>query len=194
VTARLSGRSSLAAVIAALALSAVLSACGGSDSPAVAGPSGHTRTPSSSATPTVLPPGKRCHAALGGTVVFRDPVNHITVKVQTGRVHVYSGRLATYASAYPPSYGYFVKIPIHLTDVGPLLWQIQPSWFVLHAGGRALTVESGNGPYSGASHQLVATFLDPGDTDKTNVVIDTPSPHGKLVYAPKGHTVCSWTV
>jgi hypothetical protein len=126
-------------------------------------------------------------------VSFRDPAYDTVVRIRTGRAHVYSGRLAQYASAYPPTHGHFVKVPVRLTDVGPGVWRIKATAFVLHAGGLDLTVESGTGPYSGAAHELVGTFLMPGDTDATNIVIDTPSAHGRLEYRPKGRLACTWT-
>jgi len=124
--------------------------------------------------------------------MFRDPANHVVVTILTKKAKVYTGRLASYASAYPPAYGYFIKFPIRLTDVGPQTWQIDPTWFVLHANGRKLTVDDGNGPYSGASHVLAPTFLDPGESDRTNLVIDSPAAHGELTYEPKGKLACTW--
>lgn len=130
---------------------------------------------------------------IGGSVMFRDPASHAVVIVKTKHVKTYSGRLASYASAYPPSHGYFVKIPVKLTDVGPGTWRIDRTWFVLHAGGLRLTMDDGNGPFSGASNVLGSTFLDPGQSDASSIVIDSPSTHGELSYEPKHKLACTWT-
>jgi len=126
-------------------------------------------------------------------VTFRLPKSPTVVRVAPKRVHVYTGRLASYASAYPPANGYFLKIPLTLAGLGPGTWQIDRLAFVIHAGGRTVDVNSGNGGFSGASHVLTSTFLDKGDVDKTNLVIDSPASHGVMSYEPKGKLACSWT-
>jgi len=185
-------RLALTRTVALLGVIAVASACGSSSTPSASG-SPHSPSPRAHATPTVEKPGKSCRARLGAPVTFRLPGSRTVVRVAPTHEHVYTGRLATYASAHSPAYGYFLKIPVRLTAVGPGTWRIERLDFIVHTQGRDLTVDSGNGGFSGASHVITSTFLDAGDSNKTNIVIDSPSPHGTMTYEPAGKLACSWT-
>jgi len=133
MTSRLAGRTAALVVAACVGLVG----CSSSSPTLTTGTTPPTRpTPTSPAGPHIVKAGASCRTHTGAGVTLRDPANHVVVTIATKKAKAYSGRLANYASAYPPEYGYFIKIPIKLTDIGPGTWRIDPTWFVLHTDGR----------------------------------------------------------
>jgi hypothetical protein len=180
----------LLAVVGAVAF--VLAACAGGSS----GPVGATSpTPRLTPTPvsTLVATGASCRRALGGTVSFADAGHSFALRVTTARPRVVDHALAAYAHA--PANGHFLIVDVivkNLTDTGI---RLDPTRFVFTTtGGRRLTVDSGNAPYSGASHVLDPTFLVAQASEHGPLIYDTPQTHGRIVFTPSGKTACTWTL
>jgi hypothetical protein len=114
------------------------------------------------------------------------------MRVTTGRPTSSTSALSSYA--HGPANGYFLIVPIRLTNIGRMGIAIDPTQFRLTtSSGRQLTVDSGNAPYSGASHVLDPTFLVRGGSEPGPLIYDTPQLHGQITYRPGGRPACTWT-
>jgi hypothetical protein len=171
----------------------LVTACGGGSPKA--SPSSPSPAPSASRTTSsrgLLLAGSSCRQHLGGTVAFQDAARHLAVRISTGRPHVVDHALASYA--HGPVNGHFLVVDVTLTNLATTGLLVDPTRFVLTtSSGRRLTVDSGNAPSSGASHVLDPTLLTPRGSDAGPLIFDTPGLHGRIVYAPAGHSECTWT-
>ena len=176
-----------------LLLALAASACASPVSvPPVAAPSlvRPTLTPRS---PTPTAPVVRipCEYAMGGTLKLEDPSGTRRLDVTLSSVAVSRGALADYGR--PPSQGNFVTVQAKILNRGTGTAAIDPLDFLADAGtSKGVTVQQGSAPYSGASGQLGATPIDPGETITGPLTWDLSAAHGTVRYAPGGKLACTW--
>jgi hypothetical protein len=179
-------------VVGVIAGALWVTACGGSNPQAA--PTTTSPKPVASRTPSIglVAAGASCRQPLGGTVAFRDAARNLAVRVSTGRPRTVDHALASYA--HGPANGHFLVVDVTLTNLASTVLRVDPTEFGLTTtSGRRLTVDSGNAPYSGASHVLDPTVLMPRGSDHGPLIYDTPDLHGRITYAPSGHSGCTWT-
>jgi hypothetical protein len=123
--------------------------------------------------------------------VVHDPSSgSITVRATGPKAS--RGKLGSYG--YPPQNGYYLVFRVTLKNDTSGQLQVSPLDFIADVGAaKHVTVHDGNSKYSGAGPQLDPTFLAPGEHRTAQVTFDVSGTHGRLVYAPGGDTVCSWT-
>lgn len=190
-------RSAVRGGLVALAAGLALAGCGGH--PAAAPSPG-----SPAATPSPGSPGGGTGAAspvvvlhtagpctLGQPVTVRDPstgaAEQVLVEAPAVRTTAFSGY------AYGPRYGYYVSFPTTVRDVGSQPIVINPLDFtVVTAAHPAVDIYNGNAKFSGTSASLEHTFVVPGQAESGPLTFDVAAPHGTLVYARAGSTVCTW--
>jgi hypothetical protein len=167
------------------------SACaGGSSSPAVG--ISPQPTPAPKPTSTLVAAGAKCHQPVGGTVSFEDAAHGVVLRVTTAKPKVVNHALASYA--HSPANGHYVVVDVSVKNLGGGL-RFDPTKFVfITSGGRRLTVDSGNAPYSGASHVLDPTFLVSGAGEHGPLIYDAPQAHGQIAFTVSGKTACTWTL
>jgi archaellum component FlaG (FlaF/FlaG flagellin family) len=94
---------------------------------------------------------------------------------------------------YPPAHGYYLTFTIHIVNTGSEPIDIGPTNFHVHiAGEGTVTSYDGNAPYSGASSQLDATEIDPGQSDDGPLTFDVRRTHGTISYLPDKSAAVSW--
>jgi hypothetical protein len=178
------------AVFTILAVS--LSACAGASSAPVTPRTSPTVVPTTPARPAVLAAGAHCQAAVGRAVDFEDTKTALYLRVTLARPRVVDHALSSYARG--PSSGHFVIVDTtvqNLSDTGLL---VNPTQFVVTtSSGRKVTVESGNGPYSGASRVLDQTYLTPSTNEHGSLIYDSPQAHGRIAFRQAGKAACTWT-
>jgi hypothetical protein len=169
-----------------------LTACAsGSSAPSVGNSPQPTPTPKP--TSTVIAAGSQCRQALGGTVTFEDAKHGVVLRVTTAKPKVTNHAFASYA--HSPANGHFLSVDLNVRNVGDNGFRLDPTDFVFTtSSGRRLTVDSGQAPYSGASHVLAPTFLVSGAGEHGPLIYDTAQVHGTIVFKVSGKTACSWTV
>jgi hypothetical protein len=181
-----------ARLLVGLATTAILSACAGSSSAPVASsaPTPHvTPTPVS----TVVAAGASCRRALGTTVSFADASQAVALRVTTARARVVDHALASYA--HGPANGHFLVVDVTVKNLSDNGFRLDPTRFVFTTtGGKRLTVDSGNAPFSGASRVLDQTLLVSQASEHGPLIYDTPQTHGRIAFMPSGKTACTWTV
>jgi hypothetical protein len=181
----------LSRAVALTALGAGLAGCGGGGHQATPPPAVTiTRTPTPGPTVTVLRSGVSVRA--GATAAFRAQAG-VSLRLHASRPSVSRQRLSS-SYGYPPARGYYVTFTMTITNTGSQSLPMGPSDFyvrVAHQG--KVTTLMGNAPYSGASEQLDATQLDPGQSLFGPVTFDVRALHGVLAFAPDGSPAVSWT-
>ena len=94
---------------------------------------------------------------------------------------------------HPPARGYYVTFGITVVNTGAQPVDIGPTNFHLRIPGEGtVTSYDGNAPYSGASRQLDATELEPGDTVRAPLTFDVRRPHGALLFLPDRSPAVTW--
>ncbi|MDP9101368.1 MAG: DUF4352 domain-containing protein [Actinomycetota bacterium] len=172
----------------------LVTACAGSTSPPTAAPPTHrpTALPSSALPSAGAQPAGPCDKALGGTVKLADPASGRRLDITLSSASRSQRALADYGQ--PPSSGYYVTVQARIVNRGTGPAAIDPLDFLADAGGRTgVDVHAGNAPYSGAPGQLGATPVDVGETITGPLTFDLSAAHGRVRYAPKGHTACAWS-
>jgi hypothetical protein len=126
-------------------------------------------------------------------VSFQSPSSGLALRVSTARPRVVTHALASYA--HGPTNGHFLIVDVTVKNLSRSGYRLDPTQFVFTtSGGRRLTVDSGNAPFSGASQVLDPTFLVPQATEHGPLIYDTPDTHGRIVLTDSGETACTWTV
>jgi hypothetical protein len=149
--------------------------------------------PTPSAVSTLVAAGSHCRQLLGGTVSFQDPRQDLALRVTTARPRVVDHALASYA--HNPANGYYLVVDVNLKNISGTGLRLDPTHFVFTTtAGRRLTVDSGNAPYSGASHVLDPTFLVSQAGEHGPLIYDTPQVHGRIAFTVSGKTACTWTL
>jgi hypothetical protein len=130
---------------------------------------------------------------VGGTVAFSDASHHLALRITTGKPSTAQHALSGYA--HGPANGEYLIISVQIKNLSPAGYTVDPSHFEFTTtSGRKLTVDSGNAPFSGASHVLDPTFLVLGAAESGPLIYDTPQSHGHIVLKQSGMTACTWTV
>lgn len=115
------------------------------------------------------------------------------MRLTASRASVSRTRLSS-SYGYAPARGYYVTFVVTVVNTGSSPLTIGPTNFrVRIAGEGVVTTYSGNAPYSGASEQLDATQLDPGQSVRGPVTFDVRRPHGVLSYVPDRSAAVNWT-
>jgi hypothetical protein len=175
------------------AAAAFLTACGSGGSANPSGPSSPSPTAKPKPTSTVLSAGAQCRQPLGGTVAFADPKHGVALRVTTTRPRVSSHALASYA--HGPANGHYLVINVAMKNISANGYRLDPTAFVFTtSSGRRLTVDSGNSPYSGASHVLDPTYLVSGASEHGPLIYDSGQLHGHIALIVAGKPACTWTV
>lgn len=152
-------------------------------------PTSAVTSPTPRPTITVL---RRVHALTAGQGVELTAQQGVRLEIQASRPSVSQRRLSS-SYGYPPAHGYYVTFVITLTDTGTSPIDVGPTNFVVRIAGEGnVTSYSGNAPYSGASEQLDATQIDPGQSVHAPVTFDVRRPHGVLSYLPDGSPAVTW--
>jgi len=180
-----------AAGIAAFAVLALLAAGCGPHAPAPrGGPAPSTRPPSPAPTITVIKSGQVVRA--GTTVPFRAQAG-VALRLRASRPSLSRQRLSS-SYGYAPAHGYYVTFLVTLVNTGRSPVDVGPSDFFVRVSRQGkVTTLMGNAPYSGASAQLDATQLDPGQSLSGPLTFDVRATHGTLAFAPDGSPAISWT-
>lgn len=154
--------------------------------------------PSPATTQIVVSPGptvtvlKSAHTLLAGQTAAFDAQAGVSLRLTASRPKVSTTRLSS-SYGYPPARGHYLTFTLTIVNTGSETVQIGPSNFVVRitGEGRVTSVE-GNAPYSGASAQLVATALDPGQRLRTPITFDVRHTHGTLAFLPDRSAAVIW--
>ena len=149
-----------------------------------------TTSPSPGPTITVLRSGRTLAAGL--TIDFTAQAG-VSLRLTASRPSASRQRLSR-SYGYAPAHGYYVTFRLTVTNTGTQPVDIGPRNFVVRISGEGkVGPYDGNAPYSGASQQLDATQLDPGQTVRAPLTFDVRRPHGTLQFVPDRSAAVSWT-
>lgn len=116
----------------------------------------------------------------------------VSLHLRASKPSVSRTRLSS-SYGYAPARGYYVTFRITIANTGSAPIDIGPANFHVRIPGEGtVTTYSGNAPYSGASEQLDATELDPGQSLNGPVTFDVRRPHGVLSYLPDRSAAVNW--
>lgn len=153
-------------------------------------PAPSTQRPSPVPTITLVRSGRVVPA--GTTVPFQAQTG-VSLRLHVSRPSLSRRRLSS-SYGYAPAHGYYVTFQVTMVNTGRSPVDIGPSDFFVHVSRQGkVTTLMGNAPYSGASAQLDATQLDPGQSDSGPLTFDVRTTHGTLAFAPDGSPAVSWT-
>jgi hypothetical protein len=181
------GVATLAAAVAAASAAGCAAHSSARSQPAPATPA--ASSPAPRPTITVL---RRVHALDAGQGVDLAAQQGVRLRIRASKPSVSRTRLSS-SYGYAPARGYYVTFVVTLTDTGTTALDVGPTDFVVRiAGEGTVTSYSGNAPYSGASEQLDATQIDPGQSVHAPLTFDVRRPHGVLSYQPDGSPAVTW--
>lgn len=148
-------------------------------------------TLSASPAPTITKLRSQQVVAMGAAVELHAQ-DGISLRLRASGPSVSRTRLSS-SYGHGPARGYYVTFAITVVNTGSQPVDIGPSNFHLRIPGEGtVTSYDGNAPYSGASRQLDATELEPGDTVRAPLTFDVARPHGALLYLPDATPAVTW--
>ena len=153
-------------------------------------PSGTTTTDTPRPTRTVIS-GARVYPA-GDSAVVKAQAG-VGLRLRASRPRLSRTSLSS-SYGYAPQRGYYVTFRLRAVNTGRRAISLAPrDFYVRTSAGRRVTSYDGNSPYSGASAQLDATELDPGQKTAAPLTFDVGTRHGRLAFAPDGSPAVVWT-
>lgn len=153
-------------------------------------PATATASPTPDPTVTIV---RTAHSLRAGQGTSLTAQAGVSMRLTASRPSVSRTRLSS-SYGYAPARGYYVTFVVTVVNTGSSPLTIGPTNFhVRIAGEGVVTTYSGNAPYSGASEQLDATQLDPGQSVRGPVTFDVRRPHGVLSYLPDRSAAVNWT-
>lgn len=118
--------------------------------------------------------------------------NGAAVLIKVGKPRVVRGPLSS-DYGYAPSHGYYVNFPIKMYDDGTTSVLVNRLDFWVNVPGLGkVNTNQGNSPVSGAHEQLDTTELERGQGVSNFLAFDVSSPHGTIVYGPRGKPNVAW--
>jgi hypothetical protein len=152
-------------------------------------PATTTTSASPGPTRTIIRTGQT--VAIGQSVDFNAQAG-VSLRIGASGPSVSRTRLSS-DYGYPPAHGYYVTFTISVVNTGSQPIDIGPNNFhVRIAGEGTVTSYDGDAPYSGASSQLDATEIDPGQSLRAPLTFDVRRPHGTLSYLPDASPAVTW--
>ncbi|MFL6237888.1 MAG: hypothetical protein ACJ735_00150 [Actinomycetes bacterium] len=126
-------------------------------------------------------------------MAFEDPKHALKLRITTAKPRTVQHALASYA--HGPANGEYLLVDMIVQNLSASGFALDPTHFVFTTtAGHRLTVNSGNAPYSGASHVLDPTYLVAGASEHGPLIYDTPKAHGHIVLTSGGRAACTWTL